>query len=496
MLEPLYAKLAPVRRRQRWLLIVRTAVLGMLAGSLAGLALGVGRWLAGSPVLPWVGFAAVAAGPIVGALAGLLWGRSWRLAAAAVDGHYQLKDRAATALVFSGRPDATLLHRLQVQDAVEHLGQVQPRQVVPIRWPKLLPYAVGGMVLALVVLAWPIGSAEVQGGPLEPSANIVAEAERIQEDLKEFEDLARKEENKELEKLVQEIYQKAEEMKQPGVDEREALAKLSEMQAAITAQQAQYNTGLVDGQLQALGSALTAANATDGAGKALQEAKYDKAAEELEKLDEPELDRKEAKALEEKLKQVAKEMGDVGLGQMSEAVSEMAEGIKGGKGKMLKATRVLAKEVRNQARRKKVNELLNAELDKLKEGKCNCQNNGGPLGKKPEKSLNPSSNWGRSTSGNVIGEKTKMLSQHNLEQLTGNPGEGPSDIETTHSAEGRQQAGRSYRDVYKKYKKESDAVLDSEPIPLGQRQTIRKYFELIHPQNVDADKKDEPAMKP
>ena len=61
----------------------------------------------------------------------------------------------------------------------------------------------------------------------------------------------------------------------------------------------------------------------------------------------------------------------------------------------------------------------------------------------------------------------------------GFPGEGPSDIETTHSAEGRQQAGRSYRDVYKKYKKESDAVLDSEPIPLGQRQTIRKYFEGV-----------------
>src|SRR5262245_55271461 len=105
MLEPLYLKLAPVRRRQRWLLIVRTTVLGLMAGSLAGLALGVGRWLAGSPVLPWVGFAAVVAGPIVGALVGLVSGRSWRLAAAAVDSHYQLKDRAATALAFSGRPD-------------------------------------------------------------------------------------------------------------------------------------------------------------------------------------------------------------------------------------------------------------------------------------------------------------------------------------------------------------------------------------------------------
>ena len=32
----------------------------------------------------------------------------------------------------------------------------------------------------------------------------------------------------------------------------------------------------------------------------------------------------------------------------------------------------------------------------------------------------------------------------------------------------------------------SEAVLESEPIPLGQRQTIRKYFELIRP-GADSD---------
>ena len=32
----------------------------------------------------------------------------------------------------------------------------------------------------------------------------------------------------------------------------------------------------------------------------------------------------------------------------------------------------------------------------------------------------------------------------------------------------------------------SEAVLDSEPIPLGHRQTIRRYFELIRPQGDEA----------
>ena len=52
---------------------------------------------------------------------------------------------------------------------------------------------------------------------------------------------------------------------------------------------------------------------------------------------------------------------------------------------------------------------------------------------------------------------------------------------------GDENAKRGYRDAYKAYKKQSDAVLESEPIPLGQRQTIRRYFELIRPQNGDSD---------
>jgi len=39
MQGPVFAKLAPVRRRQQWLQILRTCALGLLAGSLAGLVL-------------------------------------------------------------------------------------------------------------------------------------------------------------------------------------------------------------------------------------------------------------------------------------------------------------------------------------------------------------------------------------------------------------------------------------------------------------------------
>ncbi len=499
MQETVYGVLAPVWRRQRAAFALRLMAYGLLIGSLAGLAFGFYGWRYGSPLsLAETIAAVIAAGPVLAllcGLAGFLWRRGIHDAAVAVDQHYRLKDRSATALEFLTKPTPTTLQTLQIADAVDHMRRVDPRQVVPLRRPRSLAYALGLWVAAagIGVALWlfPLVNSSVEAGPAEVPQHILAEAERLQESLQDLEEIAREEENKELEQLVEQLRKKTEEMKQPGIDEREALAKLSEMEAAIQAQQAQYNSAVVDGQLQSLGTAMSAAAALEGAGKALEECKLDKAAQELEKLDDPKLERKEAKVVEEKLKKVAKEMGDVGLGQLSGAVSDFADSVKGGKGKGKKATKVLAKEVKNQARRRRINDLLDGELANLKEGKSNLQNNSLVKGKRPYKSTSPSSTFGAETSGNVQGEKTNLLGQRNNVDITGTPGEGPSDVETTASPEARQQARRGYKDVYKKYRKMSDAVLDSEAIPLGHRQTIRRYFELIRPQNGDMpDKKD------
>jgi hypothetical protein len=489
MQGPVYAELAPVRRRQQWLFVLRTASYGLLAGAVALIGLGLARRLAGWDVSIGQSLAVLLAGFAGGLALGFLRRRSWATAAIAVDSHYQLKDRATTALSFLAKPVVTKVQELQIEDAASHLARLQPRDVAPVRIPRVSLCAAVLLAVAIGLLVWPFGGTVSEASMPEPLPAVLAEAQRIEEDLKEFEEMARRDHNPELENLVQELREKVEELKQPGVDEREALAKLSEMQVAIAAQQAQYNVGLVDGQLQALGEAMSAASSLDGAGKALQEAKFEKAAKEFEKLENPPVDRKEAKAAEEKIKQVAKGMGDVGLGQMSEAASEMADGLKAGKGNFKKATRNLSAQVRRHGRLKRLNDALEAELDRLKEGKCNCQRNSFAKGRQPEKSLDPSSTFGLGISGNVLGEKTKMLANRNLQEITGTPGDGPSDVETTHSAEGRQQAGRSYREIYQKYRRMSEAVLDSEPIPLGHRQTIRRYFELIRPQETGEDTK-------
>ena len=102
---------------------------------------------------------------------------------------------------------------------------------------------------------------------------------------KALDELVKQEKDEKLDALMKEMKLKIAEMMEAGVDQKEELAKLSEMQAAIAAQQAQMNVGLVDGQLASLGEALSAADATAAAGQALQDAKFEQAAKELEKLE-------------------------------------------------------------------------------------------------------------------------------------------------------------------------------------------------------------------
>jgi hypothetical protein len=412
-----------------------------------------------------------------------------------------------TALAFAAQAAPTDLHAIQINDALGHLNTVEPAAVVPLRAPRAWPIALAALAAAVVALAYPLAPRESQAGPAPVPEHIAAVAadqklklaaldKKLTETAQDLEDEKAEDDQKGIKELNKKLEQKIEELNQPGTDEKEALAKLSEMQAEMQAMANQLNVAALDGQLSSLGSALAASTAFEGAGKALQEGKLEKAAKELEKIDEVKLTPKEAKALEEKLKQLAKQMGDAGQGSLSDATAELAEALKSGNGKVGQAARNLAKKIDNAVKRKKANDLLTAQIEDLKESKCQCQNNGGAKIKQPSKSNDPSSNWGRAISGNTDGEKTKLNGKRNEVQLTGTPGaEGDSDVETTATPEARQKAAREYKEKFEKFKKESETVVDGEPIPLGHRQMVKKYFELIRPSNSDAAEKAGPEKK-
>jgi hypothetical protein len=243
----------------------------------------------------------------------------------------------------------------------------------------------------------------------------------------------------------------------------------------------------------ALGEAMASTQALEGAGKALQQGKYDKAAEQLERA-EPKFDRKEAKTLKDKLAQAAKSMEEAGLAELSTATTELSESTEDA-GSAAGALKKLGNLARDQGRRKKINDLLSLQCRNLGECKGNCQKNSTAKLRLRKKSDSPKNTWGMGVSGNTDGEMTKLDAGRQKDQVKGEMGEGASETETTHMPEGRQAAARAYREQYQKYRRMTEAALDSEPIPLGQRQTIRRYFELIRPDNDEADKA-EPAATP
>ena len=497
MTEELRSKLQPVQRRQLFQSMSSWVITGLLCGAAIGMGCALARlavhWLDGS----WMTALALIAGPIVAGLAAVIWlmpRPNWIEAARAVDRHYGLKDRTESALDFAGRKipaDKQAFADLQLADAMQHLAQVQPEVVAPMKAPRLLTGALVASAAAIVFALLPLKQEEAAAGPTAPDEQIVAEALAIEDSIKELEDEFKQDSDPELEQLLKELKQKTEELKDPGVDVKEALAKISEMQAAIQSAQSQSSLEQVDQQLQEIGEAMASAKALEGAGQALAEGKYDKAMKELSELSDLEFDRNEARTTVEKLKKAAKRSSNGADGAISDAAKDLADGIEeDDDDKAMAGARKLGDKAGKQARKKKINDLLNAELAELSDRKCNCQQNSTAKGKKKQKSTNSSTNWGMSESGNIDGDATSLNSEVNREQVSGTSGEGDSDFETSSSSEGRQEAQRGYKEVYQKYKKMSEAVLENEQIPLGHRQTIRRYFESIRPQQSEEPAKE------
>src|SRR5262249_15613924 len=152
MREAIYAALKPVRARQQTLFVVRCVVGGLLVGAVAGLAVGLAR-LTVAPGTSWaVGAAMFLVGPLLRLLLGLTLRRGGDDAAAAVDTHYGLKDRAVTALAFADKPATSELHAIQINEALGRLSTVNANAVVPMKAPRAWPVAVVAMAIAAVAL--------------------------------------------------------------------------------------------------------------------------------------------------------------------------------------------------------------------------------------------------------------------------------------------------------------------------------------------------------
>lgn len=488
MLRDLHKALSPVRWRQRLVRSLRGLIVGATCGAMAGVGIEIAR-LMGASYESLTSWYAVLGSGAVGALAALVAPISWKQTARLVDQHYKLQDRTVTALSFAQRNSPDPLVQLQIADAEERLQSVKAQDVVPVHAPK------SGISLA-VTLALMIGLIAVprSGETIDPALaqlrqvvneQAVALEETMLEDLRE---LVEKHPEPELKELTKELEEMVEELKAPEVDQREALAKISEMQQTLAAALEKLDLQQVDSQLQELAAALEPAESLKSIAESLKAGKYDKAAQELEKMDPKNLDRKEREAVASNLKKFKKDLGEGKQGELSDAAQEMQEGLENENESQCKSGQCKAAGVcKNQGMKKSLSQCLGCQLNRLSQCKGNCQNPGQCMGNKVVKSDTPTNKAGQGASNEPTGEnKTQLDSNRNRDDITGVQGDGPSEREVSSSPEGEQTSARTYSQKYSEYKKQMEEVLDSEPLPLGHRETVRKYFESIRPSQEEA----------
>jgi hypothetical protein len=474
-----------VRTRQQRQWIWQCVSKGLVFGGLAGCALAIARAISEGQIgLVWVA-AAVVAGPALGLLWSLVTSRKESMAAMQIDQCCNLKDRVATALSFSKKKKSDVLHLLQIEDANEKASSIDATKVAPIKAPRAwLPgLGLAAVALTLGIVATP--TVEVVAAPVVNSV-IAEQADKAAAALEEIKEFNKEDVDPELEEIIKELSGTIAELKKPGVDPKEALAKFSEMEAALQKKQQQLDSGSTEQTLQKVGKAIALAHPMQAAGEALANGSFEEAAKELEALEMPELDRKTEKAVQGKLAEFDEEAGKAPGKKVREAIKKFAEGMRGGKrSKFREGVEGLASESKKQGRRKRLKDLLKKQCRCLGDCKGECEGECESAGDCNKKG---GSNWGLGKSTNEPGDKTSKLKtgpQMNIKGQESDSGE--VDLESIESEEQKQEAVREYRKQAKKYEQLSESVLAEEAIPLGHRQTIRRYFEMIRPSGEETD---------
>jgi len=474
-----------VRERQQRQWIWQCVSKGLVFGGLAGCVLAITRAISdGQLPLLWIAVAVVA-GPILGLLWSMVNSRKESMAAMQIDQCCNLKDRVSTALSFSKKQKSDVLHQLQIEDANEKASSVDAMKVAPIKAPSLWVPGLGLAAIAIAIGIITTPTVEVVAAPVVNSV-IAEQADKAAAALEELKDFNKEEIDPELEEIIKELSGAIAELKKPGVDPKEALAKFSEMEAALQQQQQKLDSGSTEQTLQKVGKALALAHPMQAAGEAMANGKFEEAAKELDKLEMPEMDRKTEKAVQGKLAEFGdQEEGKAGK-KVREAIKKFSEGMRGGKrSKFREGVEGLAGECKKQGRRKRLKDLLKKQCRCLGDCKSDCEGeceNSGSSNKKG------GSNWGLGKSTNEPGDKTSKLKTGPQMDIKGQEGDsGEIDVETIESEEQKQEAVREYRKQAKKYEQLSESVLAEEAIPLGHRQTIRRYFEMIRPSGEETD---------
>lgn len=471
------------RQQQQWLW--QCASTGLLCGAGAGCVVALLR-IVSHGAFSWMWILVAIALPMTGAI-GFAYIRSRTLVMAArfIDSNCQLKDRIQTALQFLDAPDDNAARRLQIEDAAAHLASVDLQTIVPVKAPATWNVAVVGAV-SVLLLGFLAAPRETLQGSMIPNEVVAEQAVQASESLEELKEFQKQHQDAELDKMLNAMNQQLKVLASPGTTPKEALARLSEMEASLQEMQKQLSNPAVESQLKEIGEALSLAEPTAAAGAALSKGDMQKAAEELSQMTKPELDRKTEKAVREKLEQAQQKAGEHNQTKdIQKSLDKMTKGLSNAdKDQFAEGAKALAEECEQHGKKQELSDLLKKQSQFLGECKAQCESESRNLAQGSRKGGNKA---GKGSTG-MAGSKTALQKTGNELKLTGqDSGQGDVDKETITGEMEEQESVRQYREKAGEYEALSESALESESIPLGHRQTIRRYFELIRPQGNEAD---------
>lgn len=410
----------------------------------------------------------------------------------AVDSHFGLPDHTLSAAELQPEAGADWL-RLQHADTAARLTNLDWKARWPVNWPKFSAAAGVAVFLlsALMVFRFaflPVTATAAASGPNEDAA-------AIEEILADWEKAAELTEDPELKELLAELQPLRDQL--PTMNEREMLLALSKLENKL---EALRESAAKDSMETSAADMAAALENVDGMG-ALAAALRRKEFEEAAKLAE-----KEAQKLGEKgaktpagsdsastQLQMSKASERLSQSGQPEAASAMNQTREGGQKKdpsemskgMAKLGQCLAKAGQCQSARARLGLQL-AQLGECKGGMGQKPGEGMGRGMSllPKLSQQKGKGRGAGSETDLDREKaaTDLGSERSLEGLTGQAGEGDSQIETQTSDTPGSEAPREGRSAqFAQYEKLSQQAIADENLPLAYRESIRKYFEAIKP---------------
>lgn len=427
-------------------------------------------------------------GVAVGFLYAIFLSRDRKIPSRQIDAHYHLKDRILTARDFMEKAPDSPMSRLLIEDVNSRVPHLDAVAVRPYELPRCFFHALS--CFALAVFLGGFSSSPGSSGKMEfaePHAVLQRTVENIeQEILKPLEEQIRENPQEEQLRILQEQLREITLRIQKSTDDpKEMLAALSELEISIQKTIERFDLENTAAALQDIGAALSTTEPTRSIGKSLQSGEHREAARGLEHLDLSTLSIHEKRTLSDQLDNAGEKMRRRNQNDLAEKVEQLAQEIREGKTDSMKESLgEIADISKKQGVRREIAQGMERKISSVKMSKSeHTRMDATGNDQFTPDSLSPSQNWGKSAAGDPrTGPQTALDSQRDLQKLTGVHGQGNSEFETFHSTEFEgTTVNRSYEEIHREYQRQSEAVLQSEPVPLGERQIIRRYFESIRP---------------